>query len=224
MRKVKILIIDDHKMIREGLRVLLEMQQDKYNFVIDEADSGEAGIEKAIRKSYDIIIIDYQLGGINGAEAAQIIMHKKPESKILALSNYSEYMYVDKMINEAKIKGYLLKSIGPEELIKAVETVLANKNYYSNDIALTLLSNENKPLPVISRIKDQVSLHSNITKREMDVLKLIAEELTNKEIANKLAIGKRTVDWHREHLMIKLNVNNTAGLVKAAIELTTQKT
>jgi DNA-binding NarL/FixJ family response regulator len=219
IKKIKILIIDDHKMIRDGLRVMLEMQKKKYTFVIDEAENGEEGVEKAIRNSYDIILTDYQLTDMDGAKSAQIIMQKKPESKILALSNYNEYAYIDKMINTAKVKGYILKNIEPEELIRAIETVLGNKSYYSNDIALNLLSvgrttSNYSQTKNAQKIKDE-----NLSKREIEILKLIADEYTNEEIANKLSLSKRTVDTHRQNIMVKLNVRNAIGLTKAALEL-----
>lgn len=222
MKKIRILIIDDHKMIRDGLRVMLEMQQEKYTFSIDEAESGEEGVEKAIHNAYDIILVDYQLTGIDGADAARSIMSKKPASKILALSNYNEYVYINKMINVGEVKGYILKNIGPEELIRAIETVLANKNYYSNDIAVNLLSYE-KSVPNYNRIKNKHAMHEILSKREVEVLKLIADEFTNEEIARKLSISKRTVDTHRQNIMLKLNVRNTVGLVKVAMELLSQK-
>lgn len=222
MKKLKILIIDDHKMIRDGLRVMLEMQQQKYAFSIDEAESGEDGIDMATRNSYDIILMDYQLTGMDGADAAQVITQRKPHSKILALSNYNEYVYINKMINTGKVKGYILKNIGPEELIRAIETILANKNYYSNDIAVNLLSYE-KSAPNYNRIKSKHAIHEILSKREVEILKLIADEFTNEEIANKLSISKRTVDTHRQNIMLKLNVRNTVGLVKVAFELLAQK-
>lgn len=221
MKKISALIIDDHKMIRDGLRVMLEMHGGKYSFVIDEAESGEEGVEKAKKRSYDIILMDYQMSGMNGAEAAKIIIQKKPDSKIMALSNYSEYVYIDKMIHYGGVKGYILKNIGPDELIKSIETVLANKNYYSNEIALNLLK-RHKPSAVGKPNKIRKILLEQLSLREVEILKLIAEENITEQIAKKLEISKRTVDTHRQNMMLKLNVRNTVGLIKAALQLTSQ--
>lgn len=218
MKKIKILIVDDHKMIRDGLKVMLEMHNDKYSFAIEEAESGEEAIEKVKKRGYDIILLDFQLPGIDGAETAKAIMLKRPESKILALSNYNEYVYIDKMINTGGVKGYILKNVGPHELIKSIETILGDKTYYSNEVAQSLL-NFSKGAINYARLKGDKAIQGALSKREVEILKLIAEENTNEQIANKLFISKRTVDKHRQNIMFKLNVRNTAGLVKAAVQL-----
>jgi len=222
INKIRVLIIDDHKMIRDGLRVMLEMQQDKYLFSIDEAASGEEGVEMAKQKAYDIILMDYQLTGMSGAEAAQAIMERKPNSKILALSNYNEYVYINKMVNEAKVHGYILKNVGPEELIRAIESIIGNKHYYSNEVALNLLSNGVRD-PNYTRLRNKEAVEVLLSKREKQILKLIGDEYTNEEIAEKLSIGKRTVETHRQNIMFKLNVKNSVGLVKVAFEVLAQK-
>ncbi len=221
-KKIKVLIVDDHKMIRDGLRVMLEMQQDKYFFSIDEASSGEEGVEMAKQKVYDIILMDYQLTGISGAEAARAIMEYNPKSKILTLSNYNEYVYINKMINEAKVQGYILKNVGPEELIRAIESIIGNKHYYSNEIALNLLSSGESDANY-TRLKNKEAVEVLLSKREKQILKLIGDEYTNEEIAEKLSIGKRTVETHRQNIMLKLNVKNSVGLIKVAFEVLAQK-
>ncbi len=215
MKKIKILLTDDHKMIRDGLKVMLEMYNGKYTFVMDEASSGEAAVDKIRKNDYDIVLLDYQLPGMNGAETARVVMQIKPGTKILALSNYNECAYIDKMMKGHKAKGYILKNIGQEELIKAIETVLSNKIYYSNEISLTLM-NRGK---LDSGIKSENGSYELLTKREIEVLRLIAEENTNETIANTLSISKRTVDSHRQHIMFKLGVRNSVGLVKAALNI-----
>jgi DNA-binding NarL/FixJ family response regulator len=119
------------------------------------------------------------------------------------------------MMKGHKAKGYILKNIGQEELIKAIETVLSNKIYYSNEISLTLM-NRGK---LDSGIKSENGSYELLTKREIEVLRLIAEENTNETIANTLSISKRTVDSHRQHIMFKLGVRNSVGLVKAALNI-----
>jgi len=122
-KNVRILIVDDHKMVREGIRSMLEFQESKFKFFINEARDGEEGVEIAGQNSYDIIIMDYQLPGMDGADAARMILEKNPEAKILALSNYNEYMYIDRMIKTG-VKGFVLKNVTPEELIKQLKQYL----------------------------------------------------------------------------------------------------
>lgn len=220
MKKIKILIIDDHKMIRDGIRLMLEVQEKKYKFIIDEAEDGEEGVNKANKKGFDIIIMDYQLPEMNGADATRQIISHNINAKILALSNYDEYMYIDNML-KAGAKGFILKNISPEELLTAIEIILSGKNYYSNDVAIRLISHkkithENEDVIIID--KNPKEMPCVLSKREIEILRFISNEFTNEEIASKLAISKRTVDAHRQNMMSKLKVKNTVGLVKYAIE------
>lgn len=221
MKKVRVLVTDDHRMIRDGLKAMLEMHNGTFTFIIDEASSGEIAVEKIKKNSYDVILLDYQLPGMDGADTAQIIMQKKPGMKILALSNYNEYKYIEKMITHGKVKGYILKNIGQDELVKAIETILSGKNYYSNEIALSLLNRE-KSTSVNTKATSDYALKQMLSKRELEVLRLIADENTNETIADKLSISKRTVETHRQNIMLKLNVNNTVGLIKAALQIFTR--
>jgi DNA-binding NarL/FixJ family response regulator len=217
-KKIKILIVDDHKMIRDGIRSMLESQEKKYKFLVDEAENGEEGVEKTKRAQYDIVIMDYQLPILNGVEATKAALIYNPDLKILALSNYDEYMYIDNMMKTGA-KGFVLKNIGPEEFINAIETVLSGKNYYSNDVAVKLISFDHNNVQVARLVRQKRDKADMLSKRELEILKFIASEFTNEEIANRLFISKRTVDTHRQNLMKKLNVKNTAGLVKYAYEL-----
>lgn len=218
MEQIKILIVDDHRMVRDGLRSMLESQEKKYRFIIDEAESAEEGLDRANRGSYDVIIMDYQLPKMNGSEATKAILEFNKDTKILALSNYDEYMYITNIL-KAGARGFVLKNIGPDELINAIETIISGKNYYSNDVAIRLINpmNDNGYMPL--NLNERENKLNLLSKREIEILKLIACEFTNEEIANKLFISKRTVDTHRQNLLNKLNVKNTAGLVKHALEL-----
>ena len=129
--------------------------------------------------------------------------------KVLALSNYDELSYVKSMINEGA-NGYILKNIEPSQLVHAIQSVLGGSSYYSNEVALKLIDSAKNTDSIIPPNK------SRLTKRELEVLKMIALEMTNDEIAKGLFISKRTVDTHRQNLLNKLHVKNTAGLIKAA--------
>ena len=219
-RNVRILIVDDHKMVRDGIRSMLEFQESKFKFFINEAVDGEEGVEIAGNNPYDIIIMDYQLPGIDGADAARLILEKNPEAKILALSNYNEYMYIDRMIKTG-VKGFVLKNVTPEELIRAIETILNGSNYFSNDVAIKLLNFENNnPDSFRRRLhSSKAKVYDELSTREMEVLKLISEAKSNDEIAEQLSISKRTVESHKQNLLRKLGVKNTSELIKVAVEL-----
>lgn len=211
-KELSILIIDDHKMLRDGLKLMLSSLAKTIPFHITEAESGEAGIEKMNRFDFELVIMDYQLPGLSGAETIHRILRFKPNTKILALSNYDELPYIQSMI-EAGAKGYVLKNIEPGEMLTAIKSVLADKNYYCSEVAIKLIdAGKDKSVK-------ESALQELLSKREIEVLQWIAMELTNEEIAQKLFVAKRTVDTHRQNLINKLNVRNTAGLVKFAYKM-----
>jgi DNA-binding NarL/FixJ family response regulator len=209
LQTINLLIVDDHQMIRDGIRVMLESQNTKYSFIIAEAENGEDAVKKILHQQYDIVLIDYQLPKMTGAETVEKIILYQPKTKILALSNYDEVTYVTNMLN-AGARGYILKNIEPAELLTAIKTILNNKPYYSNEVAIKLIENEKvktRPAPANK---------FGLTERELLILKMIAQEMSNDEIAGSLNVSKRTIDSHRQNLLYKLNAKNTAGLVKAA--------
>ncbi len=213
MKKIKILIVDDHCIIRDGLRTMLDANKSKYIFLFEEAASGSEGIEKIKKNKYDMVIMDYQMPDMNGAETTREMVKLKPNINILALSNYDETLMIKDILN-AGAKGYMLKNIDSDELIKAISIILSGKNYYSNEVAVKLIhANDDS-------IKDEKNpSKKNLSSRELDVLKLIAEAYTNKEIAEKLFLSKRTVESYRQNLLEKIQVKNTAGLLMQAKKL-----
>lgn len=210
-QKIKILIIDDHQMIREGLKIMLHSLNRYFNFSIVEAENGERAMFKIGRDNFDIIMLDYQMPGFSGSETVYRILRYKPDSKILALSNYDELVYIQDMM-EAGAKGYILKSIEPPEMLKAINCVLSGKPYYSPEVLMKLFETAEE-----NHVRgNAVDL---LTPREIEVLQYIASEMTNEEIAEKLYVAKRTIDSHRQNIINKLHVRNTAGLVRAAYRL-----
>lgn len=209
---IQILIVDDHKILRQGLKKMISSLKPQLTAQICEAESGAQAILKLGQKDFDLIIMDYKMPDTSGLETIRRILRFKARQKIIILSNYDELAFIES-VRDAGAKGYLLKNIESEELLKAINTVLSGKNYYSNDVALKLLdSSENK---------DSKTLHlkNKISKRELQILKMIAMELTNEEISEQLFISKRTIDTHRQNLLHKLNVKNTVGLIKAAYRM-----
>ncbi len=207
---VRLLIVDDHKMVRDGIRVMLESQKKIYSFLITEAETGEAAIKYVLNNSYDIVLIDYQLPKMTGMETVERILLYKPNTKILALSNYDELSYINNML-KAGVAGYILKNVEPSELIAAIKTILDNKAFYSNEVAVKLIESKKNMVSSIDKY--------GLTKRELEILKCITQEKSNDEISEMLNISKRTVDSHRQNLLSKLHVKNTVGLTKIAIEL-----
>lgn len=209
---LNVLIVDDHKMIRDGLKVMLSSFKKQLHFHIEEAESGEQALKKIGRQDFHLVIIDYHMPGISGAETILRILRYKPNTKILGLSNYDELPYIQNML-DAGAKGYVLKNIDPPQMLAAIRTILEDKNYYSNEVATKLLEVNRKDK--INSVRQM----NQLTRRELEVLKMIAMEMTNEEIAEKLSIGKRTVDSHRQNLLHKLHAKNSVGLIKAAYKL-----
>ncbi len=209
---IHLLIVDDHQMVRDGIKVMLQSKKDVLQFVIDEAENGEEAIKRVSKKSYDVILMDYRMPDMSGAETTENILRTQPKIKILALSNYDELPYVERML-AAGAKGYVLKNIEPTQLLIAIKTILEGNTYYSNEVSTKLLDSQGKK--AVNHILEKHGL----TKRELEVLRMIAQEFTNEEIAEKLFVGKRTVDTHRQNLLNKLHARNTVGLIKAAYKL-----
>ena len=209
---INVLVIDDHKMIRDGLKVMLASLSKFQLFKLVEADSGEDAIKKINKNTFEVVIIDYQMPGLSGAETIQRILRFRPKMKILALSNYDELSYIQSMM-DAGAKGYILKNIEPTEMLNAIKTILADKVYYCNEVAIKLI--EAAEAKKISKEKAKKIL----TRREIEVLQMIAMEMNNDEIARKLFVAKRTVDTHRQNLLNKLQVKNSIGLLRVAYKL-----
>ena len=200
----KILVADDHKMLRHGLILMLKTQlHQDYTFI--EATNGEQAIQICKDQNIDLAILDINMPIINGIEATESILKKNISQKILILSMREDYYTVKKLI-DLGVKGYITKTIGPEELSKAIQTILNNGIYYDNNISQALI-NQNNSETDIKQLSD----------REIEVLKLVANGFSAQEIAKQLYLSKRTIEGHKNRIMTKLNVKNIAGLVKYAI-------
>jgi DNA-binding NarL/FixJ family response regulator len=208
MNKIRILIADDHKIFRDGIRALLD--KEKHISVVGDVANASEVIDFLEKNEADVILMDIDMGETDGIDATFILKKKYPEVNVLALSMYGEHNYILKMI-EAGANGYILKNAGKEELLTAINSVAAGGTYFSREVSLRLFENINK-------LHKTTSGNSEIplTNREIEILKLIAQEYSNAEIADKLFISIRTVDTHRRNLIAKLDVKNTAGLVKYA--------
>jgi len=212
---LKILLVDDHKIVRDGIRYSLELNQ-QLTVNIEEAESGSEAVTLSKVGDYDVVIMDINMPDMDGIQATKEILKGKKNTRVLALSMYEDEFHILSMA-KAGASGYILKSIGTEELCKAVKTVSEGKRYFSNEVMIKLVGHyfddlvERKPRAV-------KSYKGVLTKRELEILKLVANEYTNEQIAKKLYIAKRTVDAHRQNLIGKTGVKNSAGLIKYALK------
>ena len=206
---IKILLADDHKITRDGLKALLESQ--KNMIVIGEAENGRQAVRLALDLCPDVIVMDINMPELNGIEATRQIVAELPDTKIIALSMYSDKRYVVGML-KAGVSGYLLKNCAFDELVSAISAVVANQNYMSQKIADTVM----KDYANILESSDS-SPASTLTAREREVLQLIAEGLKTKDIAARIHVSVKTVETHRQQIMRKLNAKSVAELTKIAL-------
>jgi len=207
----KIFIVDDHFIFRNGLKDLLDEVPEVE--VIGEAESGEQFLKMLPEISPDIIFMDIKMPGINGIETTRKALEMRPELKILALSMFGENEYVEEML-QAGALGYLLKNIGKEELIKAIDNISQQKGYFSDEILVMVTR---KVFNAKQESKEKNILDS-FTKRELEVLQLVSEGFSNADIAKKLKISPRTVGGHRNNMLSKSGLKNTAALISFALK------
>jgi len=211
MQHIKIIIADDHKIFREGLAELLNKEKE----ILVKGDAGNKIELMELLKMHevDVIIMDIDMGETSGIDLTANIKTERPDVKVLALSMHGDKNYIVKML-EAGANGYILKNAGKEEMLNAIRTVASGNTYFSSQVSSKLLEDLIHPRSTKIRKPEGTSL----TDREIEVLKLITEEYSNSEIAERLFISIRTVDTHRRNLLDKLGVKNTAGLVKYALQ------
>ncbi|MCD4678263.1 MAG: response regulator transcription factor [Desulfobacula sp.] len=209
MKKIKIIIADDHSILQHGLCSSLEME--KGFKVVAKANSGRSAIELATLHRPDLVIMDVSMPHLNGMEATKQILEKNPEIKIIALSMHMEKIYVHGMMN-AGASGYILKSCSFKELLLCIQTVLSGKQFFCREVKHLVTGSDGS-----LATDNMVSVFSLLSKREREVLQLIAEGHKSRKIAQKLNISVKTVDIHRTHLKAKLNIHSIAELTKFAI-------
>ncbi|MGC8823015.1 MAG: response regulator [Bacteroidales bacterium] len=205
-QKIKVFIVDDHDMFRQGVKTLLDTTNRIE--VVGEAVNGKDFLEKFTQHNPDVILMDIAMPEIDGIEATALAREKKPDLKILALTMFGEEKYYYQMIQQG-IKGFVLKSSGISELLKAIETVAEGNNYFSNELLVKLIQN------VAVKIQPE---HPILTPREQEVLKWIALGYSNEEIAEKLHVSSATIRTHRTNLLHKTGCKNSASLVMWAIK------
>src|SRR5262245_27007154 len=210
MRKIGILLVDDHTVVRQGLRALLKSEEDIE--VVGEAENGRQAVMAARKTSPDVVVMDIAMPLLNGLEATRQILKAQPNAKVLVLTSYGDDECVEQLM-QAGAAGYLIKQTAANDLLKAIREVQRGNAFFSPAIA--------------KRLRDQcrdaftngrtTKKPGELTTREAEVLQLIAEGFSNKQIAGELTISIKTVEKHRQQVMNKLGIHDVAGLTRYAI-------
>lgn len=207
MEQYSIILVDDHKLFREGLKLLLENLD--YIENVYEAANGEEFLKLVEKQQPDIVFMDIEMPVMDGITATRQVLKLHPGLNIIALSMYGDENYYTPMIN-AGAKGFILKNSGIQDVETAIHNVISGNNYFSQEILNRLLNGIRK--------KSKTKKSDELTEREEEVLFHICKGLSNQEIADTLYLSKRTIDKHRENLLAKTNSKNTAGLVMYAVK------
>jgi DNA-binding NarL/FixJ family response regulator len=207
--KIKVLLADDHVMMRGGLRMVLEQNEELT--VVGEAEDGRETVRLAKKLSPDVVVMDIAMPDMNGIEATRQIISERPGAKVIALSMHSERHFVSEML-KAGAMAYLLKQCAVDELLIAIKTVLKNQTYLSPCISGVVVDHF-----VRSTSKSESTAFSHLSDREREVLQLMAEGKTTKEIAFQLHLSIKTIETHRMKVMEKLDIHTVAELTKYAI-------
>lgn len=211
MKNISIIIADDHQIVRDGITAMLDEYEEIR--IVGEAANGPEVLELCKKEGIDLIIMDLNMGEMGGIETTKRVKKEHPGIKVLALTMMKDDQKIRDMI-QAGASGYVFKNSGVKDLLEAIETVMEGELYFSDEAVSTLVGNLNKS----DAERKRESEDSELTEREREVLKLICQEYTNKEIGDKLYISVRTVDSHRRNLLQKTGARNTAGLVRYAVE------
>lgn len=203
--KIILALVDDHQIVIDGLMSLLKGHE-PFSFAFATTDPSEV-MKKLEQHPVDILLTDIMMPQLPGNILAKKIKEKFPSIKILALSMSGSGELVNEMINEANISGYVLKNIGKQELIKALEKIAAGGIYFSEEVIAELHQTSQR-----KKEKDE----AHLTGREIEIIRLIEKEYSNRQIAEALFISERTVETHRKNIFRKTNTNSVIGLVKYA--------
>jgi DNA-binding NarL/FixJ family response regulator len=207
---IEIILADDHEIFRDGFRLMLK----KYEEIklVAEASDGKELVELARELKPDIIVTDIKMPVMDGIEATKLLVKELPFIGIVALSMYDEESQIVEIL-EAGAKGYLIKNAHKTEIVEAIKTVYKDQNYYCLQTTKTLAERIAGSTFKPSKPGDSPTF----SEKDIDIIRLICEELSNKEIADRIGLSKRTVEWHRKEISEKLHTKNTAGIVVYAM-------
>lgn len=207
--KIRVVLVDDHPLVLDGISARLEGESTLE--VVGMANDGQQALTVAAELSPDVVLMDISMPVMNGFEAAERFREDLPDIKVLILSMHDDREYIVKLI-KCGAAGYVLKDVSSSELVSAIETVYRGGTYFSSGASQALFSQFEQDKPVAEPQQEA------LTGREKDVLKLVAEGNSNKEIARTLDISVRTVETHRQNIKSKLDIHTAAGLTRYAIE------
>ncbi len=208
---IRILVIDDHKMFLQGIGNILDQEEDMH--IVALCESGEASYDLLKNNSVDLVLLDIQLQTMSGLDICKYIRKEYPKTKVLMLSMLKEESFITQAMSIGA-HGYILKSSGQEELLKAIRIIQSGQTYFSSEVTQVVMNS----LRFDSDSSKNKKQAPKISKREKEVLQLIVQEHTTQEIANLLFISLKTVESHRSNLLAKMGVRNIAGLVRKALE------
>jgi two-component system response regulator NreC len=209
--KIRIVLVDDHEIVRAGLRMLIQAQEDME--IVGEAENGQQALDLCSKQPPDVVIMDITMPGLSGLEVTRQLKQQCPNTNVLALTIHEGEQYFFEMLN-AGASGYVPKRAAPTDLVAAIRAVYSGEVYLHPSVAKALV---NDYLQRVQLGWERAS-YDGLTTREQEVLKMIAEGQMNKEIAEKLSISVRTVERHRENIMSKLNLHSRAELVRYAVD------
>lgn len=207
MYPIKLHIVDDHQMMIDGLRALLGDEPDFK--IIDESNNGKVALAKIEMRQPDVLLTDISMPEMNGLELTKAVKEKFPAIKIIALSMFGERNTISEML-QAGINGYIVKNTGKQELIQAINKISQGGMFFSDEVSAEMMKVISEP-----QVKEEVI---SLTPREIEIVKLIAKEYSNLQIAEALFISERTVETHRKNIFRKTNTKSVVGLIKYAIE------
>ncbi len=207
--KMRIVLVDDHKVVRDGVKLFL--QNDEEFSIVGEAGNAVTALSVIQRENPDVVLMDLSIGEDDGIELTRKMLGENPDLRVVALTMHNDYQYVQAML-EAGAKGYVLKNCDENELREALRTVMNGDIYYGEEVTKMVMNN------MAHQQKNEKTASVTFTPREKEVYKLILQELTNQEIADKLFISVRTVEVHKRNLMEKTGAKSSTGLVLYAVK------
>ncbi|MDT8446391.1 MAG: response regulator transcription factor [bacterium] len=207
---IKILLADDHKIMRDGMTLLMQREGDLE--VVAEADDGEEAVRLAYQTRPDVVLMDINMPGMDGIEATRKILAELPEARVIALTSHTEGKMVQEMFRAGAL-AFLGKNCSNQEILDAVRSVMTEKYYISEEMTGKVIEDF-----VLQHIPQITEVSDKLTNREKEVLRMIAEGFSTKKIAETLNLSSKTVGAHRENLMKKLDLHNVAQLTRYAIQ------
>ena len=208
VNKIKLAIVDDHQIVIDGLHSLLK-GHNRYEIVL-ESTHPETILAQLKKQPVDILLTDVMMPVMTGVELARLVKKEFPSIKIITLSMNGEGSLVNQMIEESDISGYLLKNIGQTEFLKALDKIAAGGIYFSDEVLQEMLK--------ASERKKETDEETKLTNREIEIVRLIEKEYSNKQIAEELFLSERTLETHRKNIFRKTKTNSVIGLIKYAYE------